>query len=394
VGNVAIIGVGLTPFGKFLNLSLKDLAASAIQEAIKDADIAAEEIDMAFVANALSAVVTGQVAVVGQVVLSAVGIQGIPVFNIDNACAGSSSALNLASMAIRAGVARNVLVVGVEKMYSNDRSATYRALNGAADLDWVRSTGIEIERESVFVKIVYPARLRAYCAKADLRPETLALISVKNRQHAETNPLAQYREPITVEQVLAARMVAEPLTTLMCAPIGDGASAAVVSSADSAKRSDRRPVWIRGTAVSMGSPPGGGESTIARLAGDVYRQAGIGPEELDVVEVHDATAFSELLAYEELGLCAPGEGSRLVDAGDTSLGGRIPVNPSGGLESRGHPVAATGLAQVIELARQIRAEAGARQVEGARFGLAESAGGYVNGDSAAVALTVLGHDPG
>ena len=393
VGNFAVIGVGLTPFGMFLDLSLKDLAASAIQQAINDADIAAEEIDMAFVANALSAVVTGQVAVVGQVVLSAVGIQGIPVFNIDNACAGSSSALNLACMAIRAGVARNVLVVGVEKMYSNDRSATYRALNGAADVDWVRSTGIEVERESVFVKVVYPQRLRAYCAKTDLRPETLALIAVKNRRHATTNQLAQYREPITVEQVLAARVVTEPLTTLMCAPIGDGASAAIVSSADSAKRSDRRPVWIRGTAVSMGSPPAGGESTIARLARDVYRQAGIGPEKLDVAEVHDATAFSELLAYEELGLCATGEGSRLVDAGDTSLGGRIPVNPSGGLESRGHPVAATGLAQVVELAWQIRGEAGARQVEGARFGLAESAGGYVNGDSAAVALTLLGRDP-
>jgi len=390
--DVALVGLGLTPFGRFPDRSLKDLASAAIAEALDDAGVPAEDIEMAFVANALSAVVTGQVSVVGQVVLSAAGIHGIPVFNIDNACAGSSSALYLALLAIRAGAVRNVLVVGVEKMYSEDRAVTYRALNGAADLEWVRGTGVDIERESVFVKEVYPARLRAYRKKTELRPETLARISVKNRRHAASNPLAQYREPVTVEQVLAARIVTEPLTTLMCAPIGDGASAAVVSTADIARRSDRRPVWVRGSAVSMGSPEAS-EGTITRLARDVYREAGVGPEQIDVAEVHDATAFSELLAYEELGFCRPGGGSALVEAGDTSLGGRLPVNPSGGLESRGHPVAATGLAQVIELARQVRGEAGDRQVPGARVGIAESAGGYVNGDSAAVAVTLVGAEP-
>lgn len=392
--DAAITGVGLTAFGKFQERSLKSLAGQAIEEALEDAGIGVDDIDMAFVANALSPITTGQVAVVGQVVLSAAGFGGIPVYNIDNACAGSSSALNLAVQAIRAGAARNVLVVGVEKMYSSDRAVTYRALNGAADLEWVQSTGVDVERESVFVKEVYPARLRAYRERQDLRPETLAGIAVKNRRHAAQNPLAQYREPLTVEEVLAARMVTEPLTTLMCAPIGDGASAAVVSAAGPAQRSDRRPVWVRGTAVSMGSPGGGGEGTIRRLAEDVYRQAGLGPEAVDVAEVHDATAFSELLAYEELGLCATGQGSALVESGATALGGRVPVNPSGGLESRGHPVAATGLAQVVELVRQVRGEAGPRQVEGARVGLAESAGGYVNGDTAAVALTLVSSEPG
>lgn len=393
---VAITGVGLTPFGKFKEQSLKELARKAIDEALDDAGAGVDEIEMAFVANALSPIITGQVAVVGQVVLSAAGFHGIPVYNIDNACAGSSSALNLALQAIRSGAARHVLVVGVEKMYSDHRAATYRALNGAADLEWVQRTGVDVERESVFIKEVYPARLGTYREKTDLRPETLAAIAVKNRRHAAANPLAQYRAPLTVEEVLAARMVTEPLTTLMCAPIGDGASAAVVSAADAARRSDRRPVWIRGSAVSMGSPPGrgNGEGTIARLARDVYRQAGVGPDRVDVAEVHDATAFSELLAYEELGFCEPGAGSALVSAGETSLGGRIPVNPSGGLESRGHPVSATGLAQVIELARQVRGEAGPRQVPGARLGIAESAGGYVNGDSAAVAVTLVAAEPG
>jgi acetyl-CoA acetyltransferase len=390
--DAAIIGVGLTPFGKFKEKSLKDLAGEAINEALLDGGLSVDDIEMAFVANALSSVITRQVAVIGQVVLSAVGFAGIPVYNIDNACAGSSSALNLAVQAIRAGAARHVLVVGVEKMYSDDRAATYRALNGAADMEWVVGTGVDVERESVFVKEVYPARIRAYRARNDLRPETLAKIAVKNRQHAVANPLAQYRQPLTVDEVLAARTVTEPLTTLMCAPIGDGASAAIVSAAYAVRRSDHRPVWIRGSAVSMGSPSGGGEGTIARLAQDVFQQAGVGPAQVDVAEVHDSTAFSELLAYEELGFCPTGGGSALVDSGDTALGGRIPVNPSGGLESRGHPVAATGLAQVIELVLQIRGEAGDRQIRGAKVGLAESAGGYVNGDSAAVAVTLVSSD--
>jgi acetyl-CoA acetyltransferase len=338
-------------------------------------------------------VVTGQVSVVGQVVLSGVGINGIPVFNIDNACAGSSSALNLAQQAIRAGAAKNVLVVGVEKMYSDDRATTYRALNGAADFEWVRTTGVDVERESVFVKEVYPERLRAYRERADLQARTLAAIAVKNRCHAAANPLAQFREPLTIDQVLAARTVTEPLTTLMCAPIGDGASAVILTDADLGQRHNSA-VWLRASATSMGSPGGGGEGTIARLAEAVYRQARIHPEQVDVAEVHDATAFSELLAYEELGFCARGEASALVARGETSLGGRLPVNPSGGLESRGHPVAATGLAQVIELVWQIRGDVGDRQVPNARIGLAESAGGFVNGDTAAVAVTIVGAEPG
>src|SRR5262249_18371625 len=156
------------------------------------------------------------------------------------------------------------------------------------------------ERESVFVKEVYPARLRAYRQRAELRPETLAAIAVKNRCHAAANPLAQFREPLTIERVLGARTVTEPLTTLMCAPIGDGASAVVVADSQTSSRHDGA-VWIRGSALSMGSPTGEGEGTIARLARDAYRQAGIGSEDIGVAEVHDATAFSELLAYEELG---------------------------------------------------------------------------------------------
>lgn len=391
--DVAIIGSGLTPFARHQGETLKSLGAAAIAEALADAGLSTDAIDMAFVANAAGSITTGQVAVVGQVVLSHAGIDAIPVYNVDNACAGSSSALNLAVHAVRAGAAKRVLVVGVEKLYCADRTRTYQALNGTADVEWVRSTDTDIDRESVFIKHVYADRLRRYASEAELRAETLARIAVKNRTHASSNPVAQYRQAVTVEEVLDSRLVVDPITVLMCAPIGDGASAVVVTDAPTAARGDRAPVWIRGSAISMGSGRSG-ESTIRRVAEAAYRQAGLGPDEVDVAEVHDATAFSELLAYEELGFCDRGEGSRLVAEGATELGGRIPVNPSGGLESRGHPIAATGLAQISELVMQLRDECQERQVDGARVALAETAGGFVAGDSAAVAVHILGSDRG
>jgi acetyl-CoA acyltransferase len=388
---VAVTGIGMSRFGKHLDESLKEVAAPAILDALKDADMEPGDIDMGFVANAMSAVITGQASVVGQSVLRSQGFSGIPVFNIDNACAGSSSALSLAVQAIASGTARSVIVVGVEKLYHEDKEKTYRALNGAADLDGIDLTDVDLGRESVFVKVAYPPRVRAYTATHQLTGETLAKIAVKNRRHAGLNPMAQYTTSLTVEEILDSRVVVDPITALMCAPIGDGASAAIVTSADLAGRNGSRPVWIRASEVGMASKRG--ESTIRRVAGNAYERAGVKPSDVDVAEVHDSIAFNELLAYEHLGFCEPGEGSRLVEEEVTSIGGALPVNPSGGLESRGHPIAATGLAQVVELVTQLRGEAGARQVEGARIALAENAGGYAAGDTAALAITILGDEP-
>jgi acetyl-CoA acyltransferase len=385
----AIVGVGMTPFARYPDESLASLGRTAIERALADAGLVADDVEMAFVANSMGAIVTGQVAVVGQVVLAASGIDGIPVYNVDNACAGSSSALNLAVHAVHAGAAETVLVLGVEKLFSTDRSVTYRALNGAVDAEWLATTDVDPERESVFVKKVYADRLDAYAQHAPLEPETLARIAVKNRAHAEHNEFAQYREPLTVEQVLASKPIAGPVTALMCAPIGDGAAAAIVTSAIRAARSERQPIWIRGSTVSMGSARRSDSTTVARVAASAYGQAKLGPADVRVAEVHDATAFGELHAYEELGLAVRGHAADLVAEGATTLGGRLPVNPSGGLESRGHPVAATGLAQAFELVTQLRGEAGPRQVDGADVAVAETAGGFVNGDSAAVAVHVL-----
>jgi acetyl-CoA acetyltransferase len=384
---VAIIGVGVTKFGRFEEQSLKTIAGPAVQDALADAAVEVDDVGMAFVANAMSGIMTGQSSVVGQAVLREQGFSGIPVFNIDNACAGSSSALSLGVQAVRSGVAEVVLVAGVEKLFSSDRSKTFLALNSAADLDGIDLTGVDISRESVFVKMAYPPRIQAYTQKHPLEGETLAQIAVKNRENAALNPNSQYSAPLTVDQVLESRMIVDPITALMCAPIGDGASVAVIASADVARSSGRRPVWIRASEIGMASKPG--ESTIRRLAGQAYARAGIDPKQIDVAEVHDSIAFNELMAYEHLGFCEPGEGTRLVEEGRTSLTGSLPVNPSGGLESRGHPIAATGLAQIHELVVQLRGEAGERQVERNRFALAENAGGYAAGDTAALAVTIL-----
>ncbi|WP_329013131.1 thiolase family protein [Streptomyces sp. NBC_00690] len=383
----AIIGTGMTPFGKHLDRSLKSLGAQAVTAALRDAGLEPADLDMAFVANAMASVITGQVSVVGQTILRDMGMTGLPVFNIDNACAGSSSALALACQAIRSGDADTVLVLGVEKLFSEDRTATYRALNGAADIDVVRASGIDVGRESVFVTTVYPPRLAAYAARQPLTAETLARISVKNRCHAADNPLAQYRAPLTVEQVLASRPVAEPIRALMCAPIGDGATAVVVTAERNVTPS-QSPVWVRACAIGMGGVVDG-RSALSRVAERAYRRAGVTPDSIDVAEVHDSISFNELLAYEELGFCGPGEGSDLVAESATALGGRLPVNTSGGLESRGHPVAATGLAQISELVGQLRGRATTRQVPGARWALAENAGGLALDDTAALAVTIL-----
>lgn len=386
--DVAIVGVGMTNFGKHQEIPLKNLAKWAIDAALQDSGYECDDIDMAFVANAMASVITGEVSVVGQGILRANGFNSIPVYNIDNACAGSSSALNLAVQSIRSGAAQTILVLGVEKLFHEDRMRAYVALNGAVDLNTLVESGIAAGDGSVFVKSIYPQRFERYAARHGLDVRTLAAISVKNRKHAAQNPYAQFKEPLTEEMVLGSRSIVGPLTALMCAPISDGAGALIVTSRPRVS-AHQRPIWIRGSKVGMGNSPGSGISSIRRVAEQAYQEAGISSCDIDLAEVHDSISFNEMLAYEELGFCEPGKGGALVASGDTAIGGRIPVNTSGGLESRGHPVAATGAAQIVELVEQLRGNAGARQVRDARLGLAENAGGFAYGDTAAIAVTIL-----
>ncbi|SDI22073.1 Acetyl-CoA acetyltransferase [Sinosporangium album] len=385
---VVIAGVGMTAFGRHLGRSLKQLGSEAVELALADSGVDLADIDIAFASNVAGSLTTGQVSVVGQTVFRELGMSRTPVFNVDNACASSSSAFHLAVMALRAGQADTALVMGVEKLFAEDRTAAYRALNGCADVDRVAEAGIDVGRQSVFVASIYPERIKRYADRFRLDPRSLAEIAVKNRQHAGLNPMAQNRKPLSVEDVLESRVIVSPITALMCSPISDGATAVVLTTRKR-RPGASRPVHVRGTAIGMGGLGSPGQSSIEAVARRAYAQAGIGPEDIGVAEVHDSTSFNELLAYEELGFAEPGRGADLVAAGDTRLGGRLPVNPSGGLQSRGHPIAATGLAQLIELTQQLRGESGQRQVDDPRFAVAENAGGFAGDDTAAIAVTVL-----
>jgi acetyl-CoA acetyltransferase len=237
---------------------------------------------------------------------------------------------------------------------------------------------------------VYAGMTRHYMEQSGATAEDFARIAVKNQANGKLNPKAQYGGDITVEEVLASRQISGPLTLLMCSPIGDGAAAIVLCSEDAARRLGADTVRVRSTTLVSGRDRGPGDAgAVERAVAKAYDASGVGPEDLDVCEVHDAAAPAELMIYEELGLCGPGEGPKLLASGETALGGRVPVNPSGGLLAKGHPIGATGCAQLVELADQLRGRCGARQVEGASVALAENGGGFLGSDPAAIVITVL-----
>jgi acetyl-CoA acetyltransferase len=325
---------------------------------------------------------TGQECVRGQVALRHSRYGGIPTVNVENACASGSTALHLACMAIDAGTYETVAVVGSEKMSHPDKRRPLQALAGAADVDRLADTP---QDHSVFMDS-YAERARGRIERDGWSAADFARVVVKNRRHAVHNPGAQFREPMTVDEVLCSRMITEPLTLPMCSPIGDGAAALVVTGAPNGAAA---PIRVRASALSATGGPAPG-SVVQRASATAREQSGLSAEDVDVIEVHDATASAELEAYEHLGLAAPGEGNRLIAEGKTVLGGALPINTGGGLLSRGHPVGATGVLQVVELVAQLRKRAGERQVDlDPRLALAQNAGGFVEGDNAVAVITVL-----
>lgn len=386
---VAVAGVGMHAFGRFPDASLKDLARVAIVRALGDAGLGVKDVEAVYSANALAGVLQGQEQIRGQSVLRDVGIERVPVVNVENACAGASTAFAQAAMAIRAGAARAVLVVGFEKMFVGDTGRSLDALESAADLEVVAGLGLQFTA-------IYAMRVRRLIDAGALAPRHLLDVAVKSHRNGALNPYAQHRTALTAEEIAASAPIAEPLTLFMCSSICDGAAAAVLVAAGH-EAADRHPrVTVRASALASGYAHTRPDdpSIVTACAGQAYEQAGIGPEDVDVAEVHDAMAPGELLYYEQLGLCGPGEAGDLLDSGAMALSGRIPVNPSGGLCSRGHPVGATGLAQIAEIAWQLRGEAGERQVERPRIGLAQSSGGWLEGDPAAVCVHILEREPG
>lgn len=398
-----IVGAAMTAFGPAPGRSLRSLATDAAAGALSDASVAAEDVDLVVFANAAGGLYDGQEMVRGQVALRHTALMGAPILNVENACASSSSALNVACMAVLSGQAEVVLVVGAEKLVQPDRARTYAALGGAVDLDehvevreMIRATVLRgLDTESPVVvdsspfMAMYAERTLAYQGGSGATDADIAAVVVKNRRHGSHNPLARFRTPVLADEVLGSRMIAEPLRLLMCSPIADGAAALVVTTAARAAAIGAPAVRVLASVVRSGGAAGG-PGAVIRAATAAYDRAGIAPRDVDVLEVHDAAASAELWCYEELGLCPAGEGARLVATGHVGLGGAQPVNPSGGLIAKGHPVGATGCAQLVELVDQLRGRCGARQVPGARIGLAENGGGIIDGREATAVITVVG----
>ncbi len=407
--DVYLVGIGMTKFGPLPDKSVKDITENAVNAALSDAGIGIGDIESAYFANATQGALEGQYMIPGQVALRSIGLQGVPVVNVENACASASTAFSLACKDIRSGDSSVALAVGAEKMITPDKAKNMAVFDGAIDVNgrdetldglMALSDGFELPPEateetgmrSVFMD-VYAAIAKHHMKLHGTTQRQMAAVAAKNHDHSVHNERAQFRKSFTVDEVLEARKISWPLTLPMCSPISDGGAAAILCSEDALDRFDKsRAVKVAASVIATGSErdPDDSNSHVTRIAaGRAYEKAGVGPEDMSVCEVHDASAIAEIMQTENLGFCGIGEGGALAESGATTIGGQIPVNPSGGLESKGHPIGATGLGQIYELATQLRGESGARQVEGARFGIAENGGGMHGIEEAVACITIL-----
>jgi acetyl-CoA acetyltransferase len=389
--DVYVAGIGMHPFGRYPEMTLRDLAVGAFVMALQDSGLSVRAIGAAYVANCLGGLLTGQESIRGEVVLRPVGLRDIPVVNVENACASGATAFRLAYLDVAAGLCEVALALGVEKMFIGDTAATTRALASATDVETAGRMGFSFMG-------LYAMQVENHLERDGWTKEDLALVTVKNRKNGAYNPYAQFRTEVTPQQVLESKPIAGPLTLFMCSSITDGAAAVILCSGDVVRRIGGPRIRVRASVLRMGAGDFISDSTdcssVRRAAVAAYEQAGLGPEDLEVIEVHDAVAPAEIRLYEELALCPSGGGVELLRSGKTELSGEYPVNPSGGLVARGHPVGATGLAQIAELVWQMRGQAGRRQVQGPRgdgprIGLAENNGGFIEGDVAVVAIHIL-----
>ncbi len=414
VREVFVLGVAMTPFGRHLEKSCADLGRQAAQEALADAGIGVGDLDIIFYANTVQGAIEGQYGMKGQHALLPLGVDGTPIVNVENACTGGSTAFNLAFAQVAGGSADIALAVGAEKLNTEDRARRQASFSQPGDLAQITEflrrysdlvADVKPPPEAVIDDSLRSPFMDAYALNAKLHMKRygttwrqIASVSAKNHQHSTMNPLSQYQKAMTADEVLGARIIAWPLTLPMCAPISDGAAAAVVCSREALKRLDgRRAVRVLACIMqgnrrrAIEDPASGALHSTARAA---FSQAGLSPEDISVAEVHDATAYGEISHLEITGLCEPGQAGSMAESGATALGGRIPVNVSGGLESKGHPVAATGLAQIFELAQQLRGEAGRRNVANPRYALASCGGGFFNVEEGLSAVTLLGRPDG
>ena len=407
--SVYVIGVGMIRFNKYPDKPVQSMAHEAIELVLKDAGLTKEDMEAVFFANTFWGMFDNQHSIRGEVVMRNMGVGNIPIANVENACAGGSTALHLAYTGIRAGMYDVALAVGSEKITNPNKALSLGAYATCMDvanfakhieniMGLSKTLTVKIpedqsapgEGRSIFMD-AYAMGARWHMSRFNSTQKQLAVICAKNHFHGSLNPLSQYQEVMTAEEVMAAKPVAYPLTRPMCAPVGDGAAAAIICSEKFLKKlTNARPVRIRASILGTGSDrdinaPDIGE----RLANKAYMAAGVGPKDIDTAEVHDATSWGELHQTESMGFCPMGEGGPFAESGATKLGGKMPVNTSGGLECKGHPIGASGLSQIHELVTQLRGEAGKRQVEGARLALAENGGGNIGVEEAAMGIHIL-----
>ncbi|MBI5589957.1 MAG: thiolase family protein [Deltaproteobacteria bacterium] len=411
--DVFVIGIGMTRFARHLDRSIKSLAKEALDKTLADASIGKEKIEAIYFSNSNWGYQSDQHCIRGQVALRPEGMMGIPIYNLENACAGGATAFHSAWLGVASGLYECVLALGAEKMYEEDKVKMFRAFWTAIDIENMEAHMKALQDVSRNIKLnmpvddegegagrnrsafmdVYSAFTRYHMNRYGTTQHHLAVIASKNHYHGSMNPNAQFQKEMRVEEILAARPVSWPLTVPMCAPVGDGGAAAVLCSAEFLKKLNfPRPVRIRASVLGSGTDRAIEEDArdiACRVSLKAYEMAGVGPEDIDVAEVHDATAYGELHQSEALGFCPIGDGGPFAESGATKLGGKIPINISGGLESRGHPIGASGLGQIHELVTQLRHEAGPRQVEGCKLALAENGGGNLSFEEAAMGIHIL-----
>lgn len=378
--NVYVIGAGMTTFGKHGDKTLDELGRQAVYAAVKDAGVAPKEIQTAYVGNMMGG------NCVGQRICATMGLTGVPIVNVESACSSGAMAVHHAWYKIASGEYDVALAIGAENLSAIRTGGTAFTVPPEADAEGM---------QGVTMPSLYAMRARRYMHEFGATPEDYAMVAVKNRRHASMNPYSSFRKPITVEEVVSSRLINDPLTLLMCCPNSDGAAAVVLASEEKMKQLGKKPVRIAASHMTSGIFKNDFrdmtemEITI-RCSKHAYEMAGLGPENISMVECHDAFVIAEFLYYEALGFCKHGEAPQFLRSGGPDYGGKVVFSPRGGLMSMGHPTGATGCAQIVEATWQLRGEAGERQVPNCKAALTHVTGGGVYGlDNAACTVTIL-----